>query len=140
MNARDRIAGGYFPDWDIDSADGHQAVLFIADVLDAMETGSYEVKRDREAVRTGNIYLEYECLISGQWVPSGIARTNADLFAVAIAPQAVIVTSVPVIQAVARKFWGNNRYMRECKVGSNPTKGVAIPVAQLMAELMHATL
>jgi hypothetical protein len=139
VSARGRIAAGYFPDWDIDSADGHQAVLFVTDVLDAMETGSYEVKRDREAVRTGNVYLEYRCKVSGQWVPSGIARTNADLFSIAIAPQVVVTSSVAAVQAVARKFWGDKRYMRECKVGGNPTKGMAIPVTQFVIELMHAT-
>lgn len=140
MRARDRIARGWQPDFDIDYADGHQAELFVADVLDSMRDGSsVEVKRDRRAVETGNVFLEYRCRISGQWVPSGIASTTARLYSIAIAPTVVVTSSVEAVRSVARKYFADERCRLECLVGSNPTKGVVVPVTSYVLELMgHA--
>jgi hypothetical protein len=138
LTARDRIARGWQPEFDIDYADGHQAELFVADVLDSMRDGSnIEVKRDRAAVSTGNVYLEYRCRISGQWVPSGIASTTARLFSVAIAPTVVVTSSVEAVRAVALRYFADKKFRRECVLGGNPTKGVIVPVTRYVLELMQ---
>ena len=138
VTARDRIARGRQPDFDIDYADGYHAELFVADVLDSLRDGSnIEVKRDRMAVSTGNVFLEYRCRISGQWVPSGIASTTARLFSIAIAPTVVVTSSVEAVRVIARKYFADERHRRECVLGGNPTKGIVVPVAAYVLELMR---
>jgi len=44
---------------------------------------SVEVKRDAQWIRTGNLFIEFECFYqaTGHWGPSGISTTEADLWA-----------------------------------------------------------
>ena len=66
------MAAGYEPGFDIDAEVGHQGALFTLKVIEALKDGSSEVKTDAMAVRTGNLYIECQCLKRGRWAPSGI--------------------------------------------------------------------
>lgn len=137
MSARSRLAHGPQPDFDFDYKDGHQAELFVADVLDSLEDGSrIEVKRDRRAVETGNVYLEYECWKSGQWVRTGFLATTAEIYTIAVAPMVVVSAPTSAVRKIAVKYYADPRNRKEQPVGGNPTKGVIVPVRSYVLELM----
>lgn len=138
MSAVDRMPKGNEPDFDFDNADGYQGQLFVADVLDSMQDGArIEVKNDRLAHSTGNVFLEYACWISGQWVRSGVARQtsrSSELVTVVVATTVVITAPRDLLLRVAQDFpkrkGGRN--------GSNPTWGYVVPVGELVRRLMAA--
>jgi len=138
MSAIDRMPKGKEGDFDFDYADGYKTELFVADVLDSMEDGArIEVKNDRMAHSTGNVFLEYACWISGQWVRSGIGRQTADsseLITIAVATTVVITAPRDLLWSIAQDFpkrkGGRN--------GSHPTWGRVVPVGELVRRLMAA--
>lgn len=143
MSAADRIARGRQPDWDIDYTIGHQGELFVASVIDSMADGCrFEVKNDQRAAVTGNFYLEYECRISGQYVPSGFARITPDsseLVSLIVADSVVITAPRELVVAVARKYYQDPANRKSgARDGGNPTHGVIVPFGELIAELMQA--
>jgi hypothetical protein len=88
-----------------------------------------EVKHDKRAIELGTLYVEYEC--RGQ--PSGISTTQADLWVFVIdLSHCAIVLSTERLKDIARHAYKDTRNHRECRAGSHPTKGVAIPLADLM--------
>jgi hypothetical protein len=134
MSTVDRIAEGYVPDFDIDAAVGEQGVLFVATAMDAIHHGeSAEVKTDEASWRTGNVYIELECWVSGQWVPSGVNR-QAALWAHVVANGMVIFAPREQVKAVALKYGQPREYKR----GSHPTRGLALPIPQFTAALVRA--
>lgn len=136
MSAADRLAAGYQPDFDIDYALGRQGEDFITDIIDQLRSSSIEVKTDARYGDTGNVYIEYECKRRGQYVPSGIATTKAVLWAFVLPGDCVYVAPTANISEVALRYWRQNPDSRkECKVGSHPTRGVAIPLRRLIDDL-----
>ncbi|MGI8682036.1 MAG: hypothetical protein ACR2JO_07890 [Mycobacteriales bacterium] len=131
----DRLSKGYEPRWDIDLAAGQQGELFVADLIKSLASGSasVEVKTDEAVAKTGNVYVEYQCLRSGQWHDSGISATQADLWAFVLPARVLIVAPVSAVREIARR--NHARYRRECVRGSHPTRGVAIPVGRFVMEL-----
>ena len=142
-SARERIAAGRQPDFDIDYRIGYQGELFIAAVADSMRDGArFEVKNDVRAAGTGNFYLEYECRVSGQWVPSGFARftpNSSELVTLIVGNLVAVTAPRQLIMDVARKYWQDPENRRSGGLtGSNPTKGVVVPIGQLVSELAEA--
>lgn len=127
MTTFDRFAEGYEPRFDIDSEVGRQGELFIGSVVDALRNGSVEVKSDEVAARTGNFYVEFQCLIRGVWRPSGIATTEADMWAFALgSARFAVIVPTSLLKTVARDRY-HAGHVRECMRGSHPTKGVTVP-------------
>lgn len=128
----DRAAEGYVPQFDIDAEVGRQGEMFIARVIQAIATASIEVKADVVAGRTGNLYVEFSCCRRGEWRPSGIATTSAELWAYALgSSQLALVIPTNVLREAARERYRQG-HIRECSRGSHPTKGVVIPFAFLL--------
>ena len=122
------------PDWDIDRARGEEAEQLVRQMRTALAVGSCEVKRDDKAARTGNVYVERECLTARGWMPSGIQSTKATNWVFVLYDMRVIVW-MPVwllrnIAAAGRPA--------ECRVGSHPTRGVVIPVDRLLSQARMA--
>ena len=134
MTAIDRLAQGYEPDFDIDYAAGAQGELFVAHIIESLTAGSasIEVKTDAQVARTGNVYIEYECLRGGKYVPSGIAATKADLWAFVLPASVLIVAPVTSVRDVARRHF---RRRVECLRGDHPTRGVIVPVGLFVKDL-----
>lgn len=149
--SRKRNAEGYEPRFDVDLEYGKQAELFVTDVAQAITTGMVEVKRDAQAMKTGNIYVEYACRhADGKWHPSGIATTDATLYVFVFGETE---TAIVIPTQLLREFLrpankpeaGNHRddirrkqldHMRKkLERGSHPTKGFAIPLVTLFAWL-----
>ena len=121
------------PRFDLDFQRGRQAELWVGDdIREALIADRIEVKRDDLARRTGNIYVEYECLRRGQWRPSGIQTTESQLWIFVIEMgKLAIVIELEKLKDAARKA-AQNGGKRECLRGSHPTRGVAVPMRDLL--------
>lgn len=129
---------GYEPRWDLDLPLGQQAEQWVADILAGVHTATVtaEVKYDTRAAGTGNVYVEYECLRADGWHPSGIAKTESDLWVAVIAKgQMALVCNREWIADLARTYYSKDfgAWRRDMSKGSHPTRGVLIPVADLLA-------
>ena len=126
-----RLSNGYEPRFDIDEADGHQGELFVEWAMKAILTGaSVEIKTDRESWRTGNLYIEQECRVSGHWGPSGIDgfHTKSAVWAHLVVGPQVIFAPTAFVRLVAEKYGKP----RECSSGSHPTRGKVLPIGQFV--------
>lgn len=131
MSARPS-ADGYEPRFDIDYERGSQGEMFTRSIIDAMARDRVEVKQDGRIRETGNVYLEYECLRRGKYVPSGLATSEAECWVFVIEGGDVLI-AIPTekLKELGRAaFKAGN--VRECVVGSHPTKGVVVTVADLL--------
>lgn len=127
----DRLAIGYEPRFDHDAAFGHQAEMWTANIVHALESGSAEVKHDAIAARTGNVYVEYECKRRGRYVPSGIQTSIADVWVFVLCNTSLcVVVATETLRSAAR---GGGHRRAECVRGSHPTRGVLVPIAWLLA-------
>lgn len=140
MTAADRLAPGYEPRFDLDLALGQQGELFVANIAEMLGRGSgeVEVKTDAQTARTGNVYIEYECMIRGTYRPSGIATTQAKIWAFVLPANVLLAAPVENVKAVARNHYPARK--RECKRGSHPTRGVAIQVGVFVRDLYQFEL
>ena len=139
MTQPDRLASGYQPDFDIDYEIGKQGELYVLRIIDSLKEGQrVEVKTDEMAERTGNVYVEYACKYRGEWKPSGIAITQAPLWAFVIG-EAVVVAQTDRLKDIARYYWDKPGHLKNCKVGSHPTRGVTIPLRELIRMLAYGT-
>jgi len=134
MTTFDRLADGYQPDFDIDVEWGTQGELFVTDLVEAIKTGSIEVKNDAKFERTGNVFVEYRCQRRDGWQLSGIATTKADFWAFVLHNNvtAVIVRTDKLKDAVRHLYRNENNRRPGGQHGSHPTEGVLVSVAWLM--------
>ena len=135
----DRLTPGYEPSFDIDLEVGRQGELYVVDVAQMLAdgTGRVEVKVDEQAARTGNVYVEYQCLRGGEWRPSGIATTSAHLWAFVIAGRVMVVAPTECVRSVARSHFPSRR--KQMDRGSHPTRGLVIPTQTFIHEVIQAT-
>jgi len=83
-----------------------------------------EVKRDRVAHETGNVFIEYQ----SRNKPSGIATTQADFYAYWIGEVCVLI-STDKLKTICRQFLGSEFD----RVGgdNNSSKGILLPIEKL---------
>jgi hypothetical protein len=131
------------PDWDIDRVTGENAEALVRTLRTTLLTPECEVKCDDQAAKTGNVYVEYECLGPNGWYPSGIADTKATTWAwVLFEMRVVFWMPVWLLKNIARPALDpktlfplpNGVRKGECKNGSHPTRGVLIPLDCLLSE------
>lgn len=86
-----------------------------------------EVKSDRLAHKTGNVYIEYEC----RGKPSGIATTTADYWIYRI-EQNNIALIIPTerLKVICREYYKDGKIM--LGGDNNLSKGFLIPLIQLI--------
>lgn len=138
----ERLADDYQPDFDIDAAVGKHGELFVANWQQSLSEGSVEVKTDQLTWRTGNVYLEHACRYGGTWRPSGVAVSKAEWFAYVLdhrdsrLPAAVIAAPMSKVRAVHEQGLTNSNHLKECIVGSHPTKGIVLPVSVFIRQLL----
>lgn len=121
------------PDWDLDLRTGEAAEALA---LDLITDDTVEVKHDRLAKRTGNLYVETHCRTRGGWLPSGINTTKATVwfFVLDEAEKLMLCIGTDVLRAHVRRF--ATRVLEE-KDGSHPTKGVGVPLAAVTRHLLQ---
>lgn len=140
MTAVDRMSDGYEPRFDLDYQVGQQGEMYVAQIADAIASGSatIEVKTDERASTTGRIFVEYECLHYGTWRKSGIASTEADLWAYVVGKDTVLVVPTWRLREVVRRVFHEQPNLRsQCVRGSHPTKGVLVPLADIFGRLFR---
>ncbi|MBA3844354.1 MAG: hypothetical protein H0X39_17350 [Actinobacteria bacterium] len=130
----DRHAPGYEPRFDLDSVVGRQGELFAQDIARGLADGTVEVKTDEASAYTGNVYVEYQCLRSKGWMPSGIATTEAEWWAFVLGPRkdVLFALSTDRLRKLVDHAQQNPWMRKRCVKGGNPTYGVAIPMGQFV--------
>lgn len=123
----DRLSDGYEPNFDIDLAFGKQGELFVKRIQDALADQHAEVKTDAVALRTNNVYVEYQCLRRGRWTDSGIRTTTSTVWVFVIG---VIAVAVPTdsLRSIVAHYWPKQSWHRAEENGSHPTRGLCIPI------------
>jgi hypothetical protein len=115
------------PEWDRDYRRGQQGELFLDEIVRGMRDGTVEVKTDDRAVDTGNLYIETECLRQGEYKPSGLATTKAQVWLFVVGGFSITVPTVHL------RRWEQRSRKASCDVGSHPTRGFVLPLNQLIA-------
>lgn len=89
----------------------------------------FEVKHDQRAAETGNLYVEYEHDPghTGNYQPSGIARTEADCWIFVLGEPAACFVGVATerLKGLARRAVRSNRIGHQ-RDGSCPTNGALV--------------
>tara|TARA_B100001059_G_scaffold160612_1_gene160157 strand:+ start:1156 stop:1503 length:348 start_codon:yes stop_codon:yes gene_type:complete len=89
------------------------------------DNSAVEVKRDFLALKTGNVYIEYE----SRGKSSGLARTKADWYAFVLSEEVVIFIRTEKLKEICR-------VKGEIKLGgdNNTSKGIVLPIKNLYDE------
>jgi hypothetical protein len=133
-----RLVDGYEPDFDIDYEVGHQGELLVLDLISALREGRVEVKADEMAGETQRIYVEHECYRGGQWQPSGIAVTKADVWATVVSRGFVVAVPTDIMRRVHARAIADGR-RGDCRRGSHPTRGALIPFTEFLFRILRET-
>jgi len=123
---------GYEPRFDIDLKRGKVGEEKTLGIIDSITESRIEVKTDYGVWKTGNLYIEYEKQNrDGDWVPSGIEKTEADYWAFAFKDGAIFVETSRLRDIV-------NAYKDEGAIGFRPgnshsagSRGVKLPLSAL---------
>lgn len=123
---------GWFPQWDVDFSYGKEGEQTVIDIIDGMTTGKTEVKRDSVYPKTGNVYVEYECLRQGEYQNSGIRSTEADVWTFVLGDSDICISiKTSHLQKLFNHYYELG-LRHQCRKGSHPTQGVAIPVEAII--------
>lgn len=133
-----RTVTGYEPRFDIDLARGKVGENKVVDILTALHHGKVEVKTDYGSNYTGNLYIEFEKEDrDGNWVPSGIATTEADVWAFAFA-DGVIFVETETLKELSREYFRSGHIgQRDGNDRSAGSRGVKMPVHALVDRLRN---
>jgi len=130
---------GYEPRFDFDVRRGKVGENYVGTILESIASDSIEVKTDYGANRTGNLYVEFEQETQkGDWVPSGIAASEAEYWAFAF-KDGVIFIKLDRLKEICRTFYQQdperNVGYRPRNENSNATRGIKLPVKYLASEM-----
>ena len=129
---------GYEPRFDFDLRRGKVGEDYVGTLLEAIASGSIEVKSDYGSNKTGNLYVEFEQTgQDGVIRPSGLSTTEEKWWAFAFQDGAIFVETESLKKVCAQ-------YYREGRIGvrpgtpqSNGTRGVLLPVTALATSLQN---
>ena len=95
------------------------------ELLNIFETKTIEVKYDRKAHITKNIFIEYE----SRDTPSGISKTHADYYCIIIKELFHIIPT-DILKQKCRKYLGTSRD----KLGgdNNTSRGILLPITEII--------
>jgi hypothetical protein len=129
---------GYEPRFDFDVRRGQVGEEYVGTLLEAIASGSIEVKTDYGSNQTGNLYVEFEQEDQQRKVkPSGIATTEASWWAFAFKDGAIFVETES-LKRTARVFYEQGRIgTRPRTPESNGTRGVLVPVSAIAEGLVN---
>jgi hypothetical protein len=117
-----------------DLAFGHKGEDLVTSFLDAMETGSFEVKTDR--YRNGRMVIEMEQnpRRKGEWIPSGLAVTKATWWVyVFTLDGAFIIVSVDRIRRyIKQRQLRGDDYKEFARGSQNPSRGFLLEASDVV--------
>ena len=119
------------PDWDLDRLDGEAGEHLVAHLL---RSDNIEVKHDLQAMTTGQLYIETECLYRTGWGPSGITTTKADAWFFVLDLASKVTLSVDTQRLKQEVDYYKDKRPLELTDGSHQTKGVGVPLTALTRE------
>ena len=130
---------GYEPRFDFDVRRGKVGEDYVGTILEEIASDSIEVKTDYGANKTGNLYVEFEQETqAGDWVPSGIATSQAAYWAFAFA-DGVIFIKLDRLKEICRDVYNQDRQgnvgYRPRNEHSNASRGIKLPVKYLASEM-----
>lgn len=125
------LSVGYQPDFDIDLRVGQAAERLV---LDLITDDTIEVKHDRKALQTGQVYVELWQYRQGAWHPSGLSTTRATVWFFVLCDVRKLMVSIGTdhLRKLVRRFY-RTRQLRE-RDGSHPTRGVGVPLTAITRE------
>lgn len=136
---------GYEPDWDLDREEGERNESLIQRLRNGLLSETIEAKIDRISPSTGNVFIEMMCNQANGWQPSGLQKTKANGWAFTLGETvktagAVIVVPTERMRAFAMPLWEQGKYVKEMKPtrGSHPTRGIVVPLAMFIKEVVMA--
>lgn len=116
---------------------GHRGEKLVTGFLDAMESGSFEVKTDR--YRNGRMVVEMEQnpRRAGIWIASGLAVTKAEWWVyVFTLDGAFIIVSVSRLKRyIAQRQLAGGDYKEFARASQNPSRGFLLEPSDV-ADLM----
>ena len=120
------VPQGKFKDYDADLSLGKRGELETLGIL----SGTLEVKTDRLAYRSGNLFVEYEC----RGKASGLAATTADWWAFNILDDTGAIKCVLLVKTDRLKAECRAIYSAKKTNGGddNAAKGVLLPIRRLL--------
>jgi len=96
------------------------------ELADILSTKTIEVKYDLQALKTGNVFVEYYNLRSNK--PSGISTTEADYYCFAIKDTFHLIKT-DVLKNRCRKYIGTKKDI--LGGDENTSKGIILPINEL---------
>lgn len=128
---------GYQPNFDIDYRRGLVGEDAVGTFLEHLAGSTIEVKTDYRAWDTGNLYIETEQEIDGQWVDSGLAISKSTYYSFA-GPSGDGFLTIPTSrlkQIVAAT--GRPVHMQRKSATSRDTRGYLIRVLDVVKDIMR---
>ena len=102
---------------------GQVAENWLAEILQGKKI---EVKRDLQAHKTGNIFVEYE----SRNKPSGLATSQADYYCYFLSDEHFVIIESDRFKKICRSFINTKRDIRGGD--SNTSKGILLPINCLL--------
>lgn len=127
---------GYQPDFDHDFRRGQVGEGLINTFLEAVAGSTIETKTDYRAWETGNLYIETQQEINGEWVASGLAISKADFYCFA-GPTGSGFLSIRkefLIRLVEQT--GRSVHMKRASPTSRDTKGFLVRVDDVVGAIV----
>lgn len=130
---------GYQPDFDVDYRRGQIGEKLVGTFLESVAGSTIEVKTDYRAFITGNLYIETQQEIRGEWVPSGLAISKSDFYSFA-GPlgDGFLTIPTPTLKQLTRDT-GRPVHMKRKSETSRDTKGFLIRVEDVVGAIMRGT-
>lgn len=127
---------GHEPDFDIDLKYGAEGEETVRELFAALEAGHkmIEVKRDRQTLATGNLYIECMQKPRGhsEYKPSGVATSKADVWAFVLG-RCILIAPTDAVLWLARH---HHEELRDGGMsGDCPTKGILIKLHKFIKEV-----
>jgi hypothetical protein len=110
-------------DFKYDLEVGQVAENWLAEILQGKKI---EVKRDLQAHKTGNIFVEYE----SRNKPSGLATSQADYYCYFLSDEHFVIIESDRFKKICRSFINTKRDIRGGD--SNTSKGILLPINCLL--------
>ena len=119
-------------DFKFDLKYGKQGESNLHKMLTNEDGFKVEVKRDRQAHRTNNLYFEYE----SRNKPSGIANTQADYYCYFITETFCFIIKVDELKAKLRRLIKEKKVINDKQPGgdNNTSLGVLVSINNFMKE------
>jgi hypothetical protein len=128
----------YQPDFDHDFRRGKVGEDLVDSFLNAVEGSTLETKTDYRAWDTGNLYIETQQEIRGEWVDSGLAISKSDFYCFAgpTGSGFVSIRTQDLVDLVLRT--GRKVHMARSSPTSRDTRGFLIKVTDVVERIFRS--